>query len=94
MLPGCFPEKGFDFPSISFEENDVCFLLQGRSGQVTTDWEKKTMGDSWAIPATRLGRITFDWEKKTMGDSWVIPNTRRGMIKLLIGRRKQWVIPG
>ena len=25
----------------SFEENDGCFLLQDRAGQVTTDWEKK-----------------------------------------------------
>ena len=35
----------------SFEENDGCFLLQVRA--VTTDWEKKTMGDSWVIPTTR-----------------------------------------
>ena len=24
-----------------------------KAGQVTTDWEKKTMGDSWVIPTTR-----------------------------------------
>ena len=26
-----------------------------KAGQGTTDWEKKTMGDSWVIPTTRQG---------------------------------------
>ena len=55
-------------------------ILQDRAGQVTTDWEKKTMGDSWVIPTTRQVRVTTDWEKKTMGDSWVIPTTKQGRV--------------
>ena len=50
------PRKGDKMVLISaqfsFEENDGYFLLQGRAEQVTTDWEKKTMGDSWVIPTT------------------------------------------
>ena len=33
---------------------------------VSTDWEKKEMGDSWVILTTRQGRITIDW--KVMGE--------------------------
>ena len=33
-------------------------IITTRQGRDTTDWEKKTMGDSWVIPTTRQGRVT------------------------------------
>ena len=39
----------------STKENNDYFLLLDRAGQVTTDWEKKTMGDSWLYSRNHPG---------------------------------------
>ena len=33
-------------------------IITTRQVRDATDWEKKTMGDSWVIPTTRQGRVT------------------------------------